>query len=64
MNFSLGWRFYMALEYDRAHVQLNDAIEMDPSFVLPHIVLGQTYEQKGDYAEAIAELEETALMSH
>jgi TolB-like protein/DNA-binding winged helix-turn-helix (wHTH) protein/Tfp pilus assembly protein PilF len=64
MNFSLGWRLYMAHEYDRAVVQLNDAIEMDPSFVLPHIVLGQTYEQMGDYAKAIAELEKTAIMSH
>jgi TolB-like protein/DNA-binding winged helix-turn-helix (wHTH) protein/Tfp pilus assembly protein PilF len=64
MNFSLGWRLYMAREYDRAIVQLNDAIEMDPSFVLPHIVLGQTYEQKEDYANAIAELEKTAIMSH
>ncbi|MBB5343844.1 winged helix-turn-helix domain-containing protein [Tunturibacter empetritectus] len=64
MNFSLGWRLYMAREYDRALVQLNDAIEMDPSFVLPHIVLGQTYEQMGDYTKAIAELEKTAIMSH
>jgi TolB-like protein/DNA-binding winged helix-turn-helix (wHTH) protein/Tfp pilus assembly protein PilF len=64
MNFSLGWRLYMAREYDRAVVQLNDAIEMDPTFVLPHIVLGQAYEQKGDYAKAIAELEKTAIMSH
>jgi tetratricopeptide (TPR) repeat protein len=29
---------------------------MDPQFVLPHLVLGQTYEQKKMYDQAIAEL--------
>jgi len=46
MNFSLGWRLYMAREYDQAIEQLQNTIDMDPSFVLPHLVLGQAYEQK------------------
>jgi TolB-like protein/DNA-binding winged helix-turn-helix (wHTH) protein/Tfp pilus assembly protein PilF len=64
MNFSLGWRLYMAGQYDRAIAQLHNTIEMDPTFILPHIVLGQSYEQKGDYTKAIAELQQTAAMSH
>jgi TolB-like protein/DNA-binding winged helix-turn-helix (wHTH) protein/Tfp pilus assembly protein PilF len=64
MNFSLGWRFYMAGQFDHAIVQLHNTIEMDPTFILPHIVLGQSYEQVGDYAMAIAELQKAAVMSH
>jgi TolB-like protein/DNA-binding winged helix-turn-helix (wHTH) protein/Tfp pilus assembly protein PilF len=64
MNFSLGWRLYMARQYDHAIAQLHNTIEMDPTFILPHIVLGQSYEQEGDYAKAIAELQKTAVMSH
>lgn len=63
MNFSLGWRLYMARQYDRAIVQLQNTIEMDPTFLLPHIVLGECFEQKGDYTKAIAELQLAANMS-
>jgi TolB-like protein/DNA-binding winged helix-turn-helix (wHTH) protein/Tfp pilus assembly protein PilF len=55
-NFSLGWRFYMAREYDQAIEQLRNTVDMDPEFVLPHLVLGQAYEQKKAYDQAIAEL--------
>jgi len=64
MNFSLGWRFYMAKQYDQAIAQLKNTIEMDPSFILPHIVLGQCYEQQKQYDLAISELEKAASMSH
>lgn len=63
MNFSLGWRLYMARRYDEAIVQLRNTIEMDPTYLLAHIVLGQCYEQKGQYPEAIAELQKAASMS-
>ena len=56
MNFSLGWRLYLAREYDRAIEQLRNTIDMDPDFVLPHLVLGQAYEQKKMYDQAITEL--------
>src|SRR5258707_13521173 len=36
---------------------------MDPGFVLPHLVLGQAYEQKKAYDQAITELRRTADIS-
>lgn len=62
-NFSLGWRLYMAREYDQAIEQLRNTIDMDPGFVLPHLVLGQAYEQKKAYDHAIAELRRAADIS-
>jgi TolB-like protein/DNA-binding winged helix-turn-helix (wHTH) protein/tetratricopeptide (TPR) repeat protein len=64
INFSLGWRLYMARQYDRAIAQLRDTLEMDPSYELPHLVVGQAYEQKGDFASAIHELKKAVELSH
>ncbi len=64
INFSLGWRLYMARQFDRAIEQLRNTLEMDPSYELPHLVLGQAYEQKGDFARAIPELQKAAELSH
>ncbi len=64
INFSVGWRYYMARQYDRAIEQLQTTLEMDPSYDVPYIILGQAYEQKGDYAQAIAALRKGAEMSH
>ncbi len=36
---------------------------MDPAYLLAHIVLGQCYEQRGDYAQAIAELQKAVALS-
>ena len=63
MNFSLGWRLYMAREYDQAIEQLRNTIDMDPAFVLPHLVLAQAYEQKKAYDQAIAELRRATELS-
>jgi len=63
MSFSLGWRLYMAHQYDQAISQLRNALEMDPNFALPRMVLGQAYEQKGLYPQAIAELQKAAVIS-
>ena len=63
MNFSLGWRLYMAREYDQAIEQLRNTIDMDTAFVLPHLVLGQAYEQKKAYDQAIAELRRATELS-
>jgi TolB-like protein/DNA-binding winged helix-turn-helix (wHTH) protein/Tfp pilus assembly protein PilF len=64
MNFSLGWRLYMAHQYDQAIEQLHNTLEMDPNFALPRMVLGQAYEQKRAYQQAIAELQKAASISH
>jgi tetratricopeptide (TPR) repeat protein len=64
MNFSLGWRLYMARQYDKAIEQLHNTLDMDPNFALPRMVLGQAYEQKRAYQQAIAELQKAASISH
>ena len=53
----------MARQYDQAISQLLNTIEMDPTYLLAHIVLGQCYEQKGKYSEAVTELHKAALLS-
>ena len=63
MNFSEGWRLYMARDFDGAMKQLKSAIDMDPSFALAHMVLGQDYAQKGQYALATTELETAVRLS-
>jgi TolB-like protein/DNA-binding winged helix-turn-helix (wHTH) protein/Tfp pilus assembly protein PilF len=64
INFSLGWRLYMARQYNRAIEQLHNTLEMDPSYELPHLVVGQAYEQEGEYALAIPELRKAVDLSH
>lgn len=63
MNFSLGWRLYMARQYDQAIEQLRNTLDMDPNFALPRMVLGQAYEQKGSYQKAVIELRKGASIS-
>ena len=63
MNFSEGWRLYMARDFSGAIKQLNTAIALDPSFALAHMVLGQAYAQKKQYPQAIAELQTAARLS-
>jgi len=64
INFSLGWRLYMARQYDRAIQQLRNTLEMDPSYELPHLVLGLSYAQKGNFGLAIPELRKAVDLSH
>ncbi len=63
INFSLGWRFYMARQYDRAIQQLRNTLEMDPSYELPHLVLGLAYVQKGQFGLALPELRKAVELS-
>jgi TolB-like protein/Tfp pilus assembly protein PilF len=63
INFSLGWRLYMARQYDRAIQQLRNSLEMDSSYELPHLVLGLSYTQKGDFNSAIPELQKAVELS-
>jgi TolB-like protein/DNA-binding winged helix-turn-helix (wHTH) protein len=63
INFSLGWRLYLARQYDRSIEQLHNTIEMDASYELPHLVLGLAYAQKGDFNASIAELQKAVQLS-
>jgi TolB-like protein/DNA-binding winged helix-turn-helix (wHTH) protein/Tfp pilus assembly protein PilF len=64
INFSLGWRYYLARQYNKAVEQLNNTLEMDPSYELPHLVLGQVYAQRHDFDHAIPELQRAAALAH
>jgi TolB-like protein/DNA-binding winged helix-turn-helix (wHTH) protein/Tfp pilus assembly protein PilF len=64
INFSLGWRYYLAHQYDRAIEQLGNTLEMDPSYELAHLVLGEAYEQKHDFNRAIPELRKASALAH
>ena len=54
----------MARQYDRAIQQLRNTLEMDPSYELPHLVLGMSYAMKGDFVSAIPELRKAVELSH
>jgi TolB-like protein/DNA-binding winged helix-turn-helix (wHTH) protein/Tfp pilus assembly protein PilF len=64
INVSLGWRLYLAREYDRAIAQLRDTLELDPNYVWAHVNLGQAYEQKSEYNLAIQELQRAVELSN
>ncbi|PYT78138.1 MAG: hypothetical protein DMG40_20925 [Acidobacteria bacterium] len=63
INFSLGWRLYMARHYKQAFEQLRNTLEMDPNFALAHLVLGETYEQQGNYPQAIEQLQKATAIA-
>jgi TolB-like protein/DNA-binding winged helix-turn-helix (wHTH) protein len=64
INASFGWRLYLAREYDRSIAQLRDTLEMDPSYEWAHLILGQAYEQKGEFNLAIEEFRKAVELAH
>jgi TolB-like protein/DNA-binding winged helix-turn-helix (wHTH) protein len=64
INSSLGWRLYLARQYDRSIAQLKDTLEMDPAYEWAHLILGQAYEQKGAFDLALPELHKAVELSH
>jgi DNA-binding winged helix-turn-helix (wHTH) protein/TolB-like protein/lipoprotein NlpI len=61
-NTALGVYFFYAHRYDEAMLQLRTTIELEPGYWFAHLYLARVYEQKGELAAAIAELEKTKLM--
>lgn len=55
INSDLGLPYFFARQYDLAEEQWKKTVELDPDFWLAHYALALVYEQKGMYAEAIAE---------
>jgi len=64
INSSFGWRLYLARQYDRSIAQLRGTLEMDPAYEWPQLILGQAYEQKGDFNSAVAALRKAVELSH
>jgi tetratricopeptide (TPR) repeat protein len=62
VNTWVSSRYFFARQYDRAIEEGRNAVEIAPNFAPARLVLGQAYEQKGMFAEAIAELERAASL--
>ena len=53
---SMGLPFYWLRRYDQAIEQFRRTLELDLTFPLAHVLLGQAYAQKGMFEEALVEL--------
>ncbi|MFN2455819.1 MAG: tetratricopeptide repeat protein [Pyrinomonadaceae bacterium] len=62
INVSVGLAFYWARKYEQALEHFFKTVEIDSSFPLVHVLLGQTYEQIGMYKEAAAELDKAKAL--
>jgi serine/threonine protein kinase/Flp pilus assembly protein TadD len=58
INTGLARQFYYARQPEHAIDQCLKILEMEPTFAPAHWFLGQAYEQKGKYQEAISELQQ------
>ena len=63
INADLGYDYIYARQYDKAIEQLRKTIEMDQSFYYAHRLLGQAYELKGSFPEALAEYQKARQLS-
>lgn len=59
----LGLRYYLARDYDRAIEQGRDTVDLDPNFAAAHLVLGESYVQKGLTQEGYDELQKSVILS-
>jgi tetratricopeptide (TPR) repeat protein len=63
MNAHLAWHYVYARQPDQAIAQCHKTLDMDANYELAHFFLGQAYEQKGRYLEAIEEFEKDSTLS-
>jgi TolB-like protein/DNA-binding winged helix-turn-helix (wHTH) protein/Flp pilus assembly protein TadD len=54
---NVAWELYFARRYDEAITQARKVEEIDANYFPAHVCLGLAYEQKRDFAAAIAELQ-------
>jgi tetratricopeptide (TPR) repeat protein len=57
INTDVGYVYYIARRYDEAIALYRSALTMDAKFSLAHLLLGLALTQKGQHAEAIAEVQ-------
>jgi TolB-like protein/Flp pilus assembly protein TadD len=54
----LGMIYYFRREYDLALEQLKKPLSFEPNFYAAYLAIGSTYEQKANFAQAVASLQE------
>jgi tetratricopeptide (TPR) repeat protein len=64
INLHLGWHYLYSRQTDQAVEQLLKTLEIDPAFALGLCFIGQAYEQKGMYREAVAAFEKAVSLSN
>jgi TolB-like protein/class 3 adenylate cyclase/Tfp pilus assembly protein PilF len=57
ITWDLGWPFYLTRQYERDLEQIFKAIEIDPNFSPAYVGLGMVYAAKGEFADAITQLQ-------
>ncbi len=57
LNSDLAAAYLYAGEFERAIDRARSTIEIDPNYWLPHVLLGIAYERKGQFTDAVRELE-------
>lgn len=63
LNMHLGWHHLYSRQYQKAVEQCQKTLELDHTFILAHVFLGQAYEQMGEHSRAIPEFEVAAELS-
>jgi TolB-like protein/tetratricopeptide (TPR) repeat protein len=63
LNMHLGWHHLYSRHYQKAVEQLLKTLELDHTFIMAHVFLGQTYEQTGELPSAVREFEAAAELS-
>jgi len=64
MGEHLGWHYLMAREVDQSIDANRKVLDLDPNTTLAHYILGQAYEEKSMYTEAIAEFQRAVTLSN
>ena len=59
----LVWTYYLAGRYDQGLVLAKRQAELDPTDAVGHLNLGQIYQEKGMYLEAVAEMKEAVALA-
>ena len=63
LNMHLGWHHLYSRQYEKAIEQCLKTLELDSTFILAHLFLGQSYEQLGRFSEAVASFERIVELS-
>ncbi len=63
LQWRLGYRHYLARQYDCAIERFGNALELDPNYFAAYLFLGAAYMQQEKWDEAIGGLEKAATLS-